>query len=263
MIDMTETNIRNEILGNMNFPDPLNIGTFKHVVRKLIIQADDHVKFEKIMNIWWISKADKYSFLETIFEYDALECFKILNKIIRINIFYCTSPCEKIFIWMLQKSTNELFQRRLYQRVLNFHRHNIYFSDFFIHAFENEIAEFDFHTAMDLKMKPKAVEWILSRLPNQITEYQLLITNILTIDQLKVFCKYIPAIWNKQPRKVKDHIDSDRLLKDDYNDIVSSFLTRCKLPVYDVYDFLQMQYPDNIHLKNPYILNLITQLRKL
>lgn len=262
MIDMTETNIRNEILGNCNFPDPVNIGMFKHLVRKLIIEGDDHVKFEKIMNIWWVSKTDKYSFLETVFNYDALECFKILNNIIQVNIFYCTRPCEKIFTWLLQKSTSDLFKERLYNHVLN-NPHNIYFSDFFIYAFENSIAPFDFHTAMALKMKPKAVEWILSRLSNQITEYQLLTTKILTINQLKIFCKYIPAIWYMQTRFVKQQIDNDRLLKDDYNDIVTSFLTRCKLPVYDVYDFLQMQYPDNVHLKNPYILNVITQLRKL
>lgn len=268
MFDMTETHIRNMILENLDFPEPVNIGIFKHVVRKLIIANDDHVKFEKIMNLWWLAQEDKYSFLDTIFSHDSLECFKILrlkhNDFKKHEIKSVPSrPCEKIVTWLLQNSTNNLWNFEMYNCVLNFYRNTIYFSDFFIHAFENRIAPFDFYTAMDLKMKPKAVEWILSRLPNQITDYQLLATKILSIEQLKIFCKYIPAIWKKQSRIVKQQIDNDRLLKDDYNDIVTSFLTRCQLPVYDVYDFLQMQYPDNVHLKNPYILNVITQLRKL
>jgi hypothetical protein len=257
MFDMTEARIRDLITNNLDVPYPVNIGIFKHVVRKLIIENDDHVKFEKIMNLWWLSNSDKYSFLDTIYKHDSLECFKILTQ---VNIFYCKSPCEKIWTWNLQNSTEKI---KIYNYVYKNFKHCNLFSDFFIYAFENEIAKFDFHTAMELKMKPKVVEWILSRINNHITEYQLLTTGILTIEQLSIFCKYIPAIWNKQTRKYKQQIDNHRLLQDDYNDIVTSFLTRCKLPVYDVYDFLQMQYPDNVHLKNPYILNLISYLRKL
>jgi hypothetical protein len=79
----------------------------------------------------------------------------------------------------------------------------------------------------------------------------------------KLLCDHSQELWKLQTRFRKGCIDRERILKDDYYEILLSPLHKYNLPIYLTFDLLKLAYPENYWLLkyNTKILKLIELVR--
>ena len=94
------------------------------------------------------------------------------------------------------------------------------------------------------------------------TELNITYLRMYNYDMYKLLCDHSEELWKLQTRYRKKCIDRERLLKDDYYEILLSPLHKYSLPNYLTFDLLKLAYPRNVWLQyNTKVLKLIELIR--
>lgn len=237
----------------------VNLGVFKHWTRKFI-QCDNLKVFKIMCEYELVNNALLIDFASSVLQYDSVKCFTWLHHkynlpFLRTSYNLTKYPCPKIATKIVAEKMftkhetielfNQVFAKQLFPTMDNF----------FIECFKSNVGiECDYKGMLKFVSNNlyRVVKYLFDNdmIPQPTKEeLNMAYNRMYSYNMYKLLCDHSEELWELQSRFRKGCIDRERILKDDYNEILFCPLHKYRLPIYLTFDLLKLAYPENYWLQ--------------